>query len=330
MITTKCLVDSDLTKFFVAPPVKIEDILDVGSGMIPPAITTATTLDAQQRDEIKNLYTTIYASGIDKFLETRWFSSRGLTHLLENPILCEKYKVLLSRFNITAASDYRGNLITQSLEAHVIWDTFLLARQVSASINTTNDPNATVEVNDGVHEAAKRVEVFEALVTNQRLDPANAINDAQAQSSSTTTPSGTPKPALDDQLRNRERDFWRNTSRFCTLKDDSKPSSENPNEEIEKVLKDMRVLLDSRENRDIIYSIAVVRQVAHQLAEKAIADEKDQRGSSQSVGNNEEDPRTKVSVARNFIHSESAGKGTTQVAQRVCGMAIMTWSKGQS
>ena len=299
--------------------------------MIPPTINTATNLNAQQRDEIKNLYTTIYATGIDKFLETRWFSNRGLTHLFDNPILCEKYKVLLSRFNITAASDYRGNLITQSLEAHVIWETFLLARQVSASINTTNDPNATVEVNDGVHEAAKRVEVFEALVTNQRLDPANAMNDGQAQSSSTTTPSGTPKPALDDQLRSRERDFWRNTSKFCTLKDDSKPSAENPNEEIEKVLKDMRVLLDSRENRDIIYSIAVVRQVAHQLAEKAAAEEnKDQSAGAQPVSNNEEDPRTKVTVARNFIHSESAGKGTTQVAQRVCGMAIMTWSKGQT
>ena len=328
--SVQCVISRNRAEPEPVPPVKIEDILDVGSGMAPPVINTASTLNPQQRDEIKNLYTTIYATGIDKFLETRWFSSRGLAHLLNNPILCEKYKFLLSRFHITAASDYRGNLVTQSLEAHVIWETFLLARQVSASINTTNDPNATVEANEGVHEAAKHVEVFEALITNQQLDPANAINDAQAQSSSTTTPSGTPKPALDDQLRNRERDFWRHTSKFCTLKDDSKSSAENPLEEIEKALKDMRILLDSRENRDIIYSIAIIRHIGNQLAEKAAAEgDKGQSASGQPVGNSEEDPRTKVSVARNFIHSESAGKGTTQVAQRVCGMAIMAWSKGQ-
>lgn len=276
------------------------------------------------------MYNSVYAPGLDKFLESKWFTNRGLIHLLNNPLLCEQYKVLLSRFHITASTDYQANLVTQSLEAHLVWDTFLLARQVSASINTTNDPNATVEINEGVHEAAKRIEVFEALVTNQKLDPADAITDSQDQEQPAVAQSGTQKPALNDQLRSREREFWRNTSKFCTLKDDSKPSAENPNEEIEKVLRELRVLLDSRENRDIIYSIAIARHVGHQLAEKAAAVGDKGQSASQPVGNDEEDPRTKVSVARSFIHAESTGKGTTQVAQRVCGMAVMAWTKGQS
>ena len=307
---------------------KIEEILDVGSGHPPPPVSTASTLNSQEREDIKTLYASIYATGIDKFLETKWFGTRGTAHLLNNPLLCEKYKVLLSRFNITAASDYRGNLVTQSLEAHVIWETMLLARQVSASINTTNDPNATVEANEGVHEAAKHVEVFEALVTNQKLDPANSTSDTQALGSPATTPSGTPKPALEDQLQTRKRDFWRSTSEFCTLRDDSKPYAENPIQEIDKVLKDMRLLLDSRENRDIIYSIAITRHVGQQMAEKVAAE--GSAASTEPVGNNEDDPRTKLTVARNFVHGEASGKGTTQVAQRVCGMALMAWAKRQS
>ena len=313
--------------YVTAPPMKIEDVLDVGSGIAPPAIISSSTLSPPQQEDVKTLYSTVYAAGMDKFLESKWFSTRGQTHLLNNPALCEKYRVLLSRFNITAQSDFRGNLMTQSLEAHVIWETFMLARQVSASINSTNEPNATLEINEGVHETAKRVEVFEALVTNQTLDPANAITDTPPHTNS-TTPSTTPKPALDDQLRTRERSFWRHTSKFCTLKDNAKSAAENPNEEIDRVLKEMRLLLDSRENRDIIYSIAIARHIGHQLAEKAVAEgEKGQ--AAQPLSNNEEDPRTKVGVAKNFIISESGGKGTTQVAQRVCGMAVMSWTPRQ-
>ena len=273
---------------------------------------------------MKELYSAVYGPSADKFLETKWFANRGLPHLLNNPLLCEKYKVLLSRFHITASSDYRGNSVNQSLEAHIVWETFLLARQVSASINSTNDPNATVEANEGVHEAAKRVEILEALVTNQKLDAANAASDPQTQGSNATTPSG---PALNDQLRTRERDFWRNTAKFCTLKDDSRSYTENPVDEINNVLSHMRTLLDSRENRDIIYSIAIARHIGQQLVEKAAAE--GSAASSQPVGNDEEDPRTKNSVARSFIQSEAGGRGTNQVVQRFCGMAIMAWSKRQ-
>jgi white-opaque regulator 2 len=286
----------------------------------------ATTPEPMERDKIKQIFESLYGPAVDKFLETKWFTTRGLSHLFNNPLLVEKYKVLISRFGFTAATNYHENLVTQSLEAHVIWETFLLARQVSASINSTNDPNAAIETNEGVHEAAKRVEVFEALITNQRLEFSSEISEPSGQATPQTS-SGPRNTTLDNQLNSRERDFWRYTSKFCTLKDDTKRASENPNEEIDQVLREMRLLLDSRENRDIIYSIAIARHVGHQLAEKAAEEGKGESNLAKPVSNNEESPETKVAVARNFIQAESAGKGTTQVTQRVCGMALMAWSK---
>ena len=216
-------------------------------------------------------------------------------------------------------------LITQSLEAHIIWEIMLLARQVSVSIVATNDPATSSEVTEGIHEVARRVDVLEALITNQQLSPVNALSEPPR--SGTTTPAA-GRPALQPQLLSRVQNFWYLTSRFCTLRDDSARFSDNPNEEIEKVLSDMRLLLDSRENRDIIYSIAVVRHVGHNLAEKIAARASgSQSGLETGVTGDEQDIATKVHVARRFIQEEAGGKGTNQVTQRVCGMAAMAWSK---
>ena len=42
------------------------------------------------RDEINNVWVTVYSVGMDTFLETRWFCERGLIHLMENNRLCDQ------------------------------------------------------------------------------------------------------------------------------------------------------------------------------------------------------------------------------------------------
>ena len=307
----------------IAPPLSIEEILDVGSGHPPPAIPLPSGLEPADRQVITGLFEHLYAPYIDKFLETKWFTNRGLDHLLNNVILLEKYKILKSRFIYTPANDMREYLVTQSLEAHIIWETMLLARQVSLSVAATNDPSSSIEIMEGVHDVAKRINAFEALVTNQKLNPANTL--PEPTKSGATSPAG--RPALQEQLLSREQNFWYFTSKFCALRDDAKSLEENPVEEIDKVLTDMRLLLDSRENRDILYSMAVIRHVGHKLATRAAAQAAGESTVGQLVSNNEDDPATKVNVARRFIQEEASGKGTNQVTQRVCGMAVMAWSK---
>lgn len=315
--------EANISDIKAAPPLDIEDILDVGSGLSPPLISTSSGVEGSDRETVTHLFQHLYAPAIDKFLETKWFTTRALAHLLNDAFLLEKFRMLKSRFVYTPSNNMHEFLITQSLEAHVIWETMLLARQVSLSIVATNDPATSFEVTEGVHDVAKRVGVFEALVTNQQLNAVNGLSEPPR--SGTTTPAG--KPALQPQLLSREQNFWYLTSKFCTLRDDSKRFMENPIEEIEKVLSDMRQLLDSRENRDIIYSIAVVRHVGHNLAEKIAARSGSQSDHETTVGGEEQDIATRVHVARRFIQEEAGGKGTSQVTQRVCGIAAMAWSK---
>ena len=256
------------------------------------------------------LYTTAYAGAIDKFLETRWFTTRGVHHLVTDKHLCEQYAALHSRItsgNINQPPNYREAQITQSLEARVIWSTMLLCRQVSASANSTNGASNYMEVNDGVHDAAKRLEIFEALVTNQYLE-------SEPLPSTNATRNGN---MLDDTLSFREHEFWRLLSKFLTLHDDEAASAT----EIDETLAQCRQLLDSRENRDVIYSIAIARHIGQRMAEGG----KLQFELGDVVSNDEQDPRAKLSVARRFVEGEAAGKGTTQVVQRVCGMALRSW-----
>ncbi|MCJ1388670.1 hypothetical protein MMC18_001519 [Xylographa bjoerkii] len=291
-----------------AKPTKIQDLLDVG-GYPPPDVKPSTSIPPPAIDEIKTLYLTAYATAIDKFFETRWFTTRGLPHLLVDTNLCEHYNTLLQRVTmpITQPPNYREHAITQSIEAHVIWSTMLLCRQVSAAAHSTNGQNNYIEVNEGVHDAAKRLEIFETLITNQYLD-----NEALPQSNTSSNRNG-----LDDQLKYREREFWRLISRFLTLRDDEAASAN----EIDDTLSQCRHLLDSRENRDVLYSIAIARHIGQRMAEggKGLGDRPEE------LSNNEQDPRAKLSVARRFVEGEAAGKGTTQVVQRVCGMAIRSW-----
>ncbi|MCJ1419044.1 hypothetical protein MMC32_005395 [Xylographa parallela] len=292
----------------IAKPTKIQDLLDVG-GYPPPDVKPSTSIPPSAIDELKSLYLTAYATAIDKFFETRWFTTRGLPHLLADTNLCEQYNTLLQRVTmpITQPPNYREHAITQSIEAHVIWSTMLLSRQVSAAARSTNGQNNYIEVNEGVHDAAKRLEIFETLITNQYLD---------TESLPQSTTSGN-RNGLDDQLKTREREFWRLISRFLTLRDDEAASAN----EIDDTLSQCRHLLDSRENRDVIYSIAIARHIGQRMAEggKGLGDRPEE------ISNDEQDPRAKLSVARRFVEGEAAGKGTTQVVQRVCGMAIRSW-----
>ncbi|MCJ1478991.1 hypothetical protein MMC13_007675 [Lambiella insularis] len=290
-----------------AKPSKIQDLLDV-TGIPPPDIETSTPIPQSLIDEIKALYSTAYATAIDKFLETRWFTTRGLPHLTADANLCEQYATLLHRIRKpTNPPDYREHAITQSLEAHVIWSTMLLCRQVSAVANSTNGQNNYIEVNEGVHDAAKRLDIFEHLITNQYLD---------SEPLPTSNVSGT-RNGLDDQLKYREREFWRLIARFLTLRDDEAAAAN----EIDETLAQCRHLLDSRESRDVIYSIAIARHIGQRMAEGG-------RGvdyKSEEISNDEQSPKAKFDVARNFIEGEAAGKGTTQVVQRICGMAVRSW-----
>ena len=245
----------------------------------------------------------MYAPGIDKFLETKWFVQRGMIYLMRNKRLCDQFSALIQRYAMdqTHPSYYQNWGITQSLEATVVWAMIAMCRQ-----GASNSPVEEQDAKDGVHDAVKRMEIFENLVTGDYLDSSSAPLQVAEDSNGT---------ALNDQLKSRERDFWRLVHTFLTIRDDEASSAK----EIDDTLTSCRGLLDSRENRDVIYSVMVARHVGARISEFP-------DNLQQPANNDEGDAMTKVHVAKKFIEDEANGKGTNQVVQRLCGMALRSWS----
>ena len=292
---------------------KLEDLLCINGFPPPPAAPSQPIPDAL-KNEIKTIWATVYAPGIDKFLETKWFVSRGQEHLLANQSLCDQFATLIHRFQVDPRVDpnYTFHLAaTYSLEAKMVWQMIGMCREVANPVNTEDDQEPDVsekEVKEGVHDAVKRMEIFEALVTGEYLS-----TDAAPTSSAESKPSG---PALEQQQKNREMEFWGLVHTFLTIRDDEASSAK----EIDDTISNARNLLDSRENRDVIYSIMVARHVGARMAEFPANME-------QLSSNEEADNKNKLFVAKKFIEEEANGKGTNQIVQRLCGMAARSWGQ---
>ena len=295
---------------FIAQRTKIEQLLCLRNYTPPPPVPPAP-VSTTQKDEIKEIWLSAYAPGIDKFLETRWFGMRGLNHLLENQRLCNQFLAMIDRF--TAQQDpldpnyHHKYCITQSLEATVIWAMMGMCRQVTSRVKSENESEEIdeLDVKEGVHEAAKRLEIFEVLVTGEYLD----TEPGEKESDEGSNASG-----LNNQLKTRERRFWSLVHKFLTIRDDEASSAK----EIDDTLASCRQLLDSRENRDVIYSIMIARHVGARMAEFP-------NNLPQAESNDEADNRNKLAVAKTFIEEQGV-RGTNQVVQRLCGMAVRSWA----
>ncbi|MCJ1311498.1 hypothetical protein MMC25_005170 [Agyrium rufum] len=360
----------------VMKPLDIHDILHV-SGLPPPSLSIPPLTEGAYH-ALNHVYGGVYAAAADKFLESRWFSSRSQRHVNQNYRLCEQFTVLLSRFTLHPSADYTANAVTQSLEATIVWDVLNLARVISERVKNapSDDLEAQADIRDGVHEAAKRVTVIEKLITNKYVENEESLPAPHNHSTPSATPPSSTTPgqntsssgtALENQLNNRERNFWYLISKFLTLKDDTEGSG-SATKEIDDTLSRCRLCLDSRENRDVLYSIAIARYVGSRMyaREDRLAEEeqakntaKDGEATAASTmtngegGNSEKkdeqsststtttkkvpklplsdadgDAKDKLNVATMFISDQANGKGTTQVVQRVCGMVLRAWAGG--
>ncbi|KAI9763669.1 MAG: hypothetical protein M1835_007764 [Candelina submexicana] len=290
-----------------AKRIRIDDLLSVGAGM-PPSLTTpnehGNSISPTLYDEIRNLYNNVYAPAIDKFLEIRWFQTRGLARLLHDYKLCELFAALLHRFHNARADDHEATILTQHVEARVIWSLMTMCRSAGPS-NGLKGQNETDMDGEGLGEAVKRLDIFENLVSGQYME-ANPLAPPDRSRNSVSHY---------EQQKFREREFWFLIGQFLTLRDDEASSAK----QIDDTLTTCRALLDSRENRDVIYSVAIVRHIGQRYPEFP-------DNVQQPVGNDEADAKAKLFVAKKFIEDEAQGKGTTQVIQRLCGVAMKSWT----
>jgi white-opaque regulator 2 len=271
-------------------------LLDLG-GPAPPRSATDVTQSPSMLDEVKHLYYSIYAPGLENFLESKWFSVKGLAKLLEGKPLLEQFATLLQQFAKTSQNDAKEIAYTASVEGRVVWALAGMVRATAAEANGIKEFKTVPSTDDPV-EASNRLTVFETLLAG-RIASGNPLT--------------APVPGSTDHHRLRELEFWYTLANFVCLPFED-PSSAK---ETDDTLAQLRNLLDGRENRDVLYSIAVVRALGQRVSEYTDSDT--------PLHLDESDNKSKLLVAKKFVADEAAGAGTTNVIRRLCDLATRSW-----
>ena len=292
--------DAEEDAAYTTTPAKrtISDLLAMGGAPPPPLPSTADVAQTPTiLDEAKHLYYSIYAPGLENFLESKWFTVKGLAKLLSDKPLLEQFATLLQQFAKTAQNDPKEIAYTASVEARVVWALAGMVR--SSESNGVKPEYKTVPSTDDPIEAGHRLTVFENLLTG-----------AVAGGNSLTQ----PVPGSTDHHRLRELEFWYTLANFVCLRDDDPGSAKD----LDDTLSALRNLLDGRENRDVLYSIAVVRALGRRVSEYTENDT--------PLHFDESDNKSKLLVAKKFVMDEASGAGTTNVIRRLCELAARSWT----
>ncbi|KAF4453858.1 negative acting factor [Fusarium austroafricanum] len=276
-----------------ANKMKIDEIIDL-LGSVPPPQSVPHTEASQ--NEITKVYHEMYAPGLISFFESTWyyFMENGQMSFPRNQRLVELLASFLKALEAVRVNDHTQMAYSGILETRLVWE---LARAAYEPPAAASAIGATTLPRDGdPKETQNRVRVVEALLCGDYL-PSNPL---------------CPPIQDADNLRTRQFDFWYSLAEFVRTRED--PNAAPAVKVREDMLTRMRYLLDGRENRDVLYSIAVVRQLAPHF------DAPYGNAAPQHV--DETDPKNRLAVASKFIYDESqVTGGTTNVVRRISDIA---------
>ncbi|KXT14368.1 hypothetical protein AC579_2769 [Pseudocercospora musae] len=281
--------------------IRMEDLFALND--VPPRYDSREApqpLSPPVQEELETFIKYHYVAGLDRVLETTWYSQRGWSHLQRDPVLLDFVAQCAEQFK---QRDEASEKLRTSLEARLVWQLVTMPRTAAQHTN-----GAGVGADPLLQEVLARVDVLENLLTGQFLDPSRIPPPPQQQA-----PQPGQEPAAINQKYN-ERSFWHHLGRFVSLRDDTT----SVQKEIDDTLDIMRNILSMLENRDVLYSVAIGRHIGGRMP-----DFHPQRPLVAS-NNDPNNPVTKLGIAHSFVESEDQ-RGTTQVIQRICSMAIRGW-----
>lgn len=281
-----------LTGTYLAKRMKITEIIDL-LGPPPPQQQISHTEDTF--NEITKVYHEMYAGGLSAFMETTWyyFVENGKMSFPKDANLIEHMATFLKILEAVKANDHSQMAYSGVLETRIVWELACTAYQTP---DRSNQAMRVVMPPDGdAAEARNRLRVVETLLCGEYLvsNPlALPLSDA-------------------DLHRTRQFDFWYSLAEFIRRRDH--PDSPPAIQAREDALSRMRHLLDGRENRDVLYSIAVVRELAPRYGPSY---------GSRPQHLDESDPKNRLAVASKFILDEAqVTGGTTNVVRRFSDIA---------
>ncbi|KAG9257890.1 uncharacterized protein F5Z01DRAFT_307741 [Emericellopsis atlantica] len=260
----------------------------------------ANVYDDAWYQDIVAVYHEIYASALHAFFESKWyyFMENGKMAFPRQPSLLQVMASFLTAAAQPDAGSQEKMAYMSCLEMKVVWE--LAKTAATAAPPNADNRRATILPSEANPvEAQHRFHVVDALLSGTVL-PWNPL-----------------APPLQDAQHHRVREFefWYQLAEFLRS---GVPGADEQKEADRRAeaLQKMRNHLDGRENRDVLYSTAILRE--HGLQYPANAE-----GSHLNAYHAAEDnPRDKVMVAARFItgHTHVNG-GTTNVARRLCDIA---------
>ncbi|PHH67178.1 hypothetical protein CDD81_2947 [Ophiocordyceps australis] len=272
---------------------KISEIID---SLGPPPPRQPCNCSDEMFNEITKVYHEMYAGGLGAFFESSWyyFTDNGQMNFPKDANLIEHMASFLKTLEAVKANDHTQMAYSGVLETRIVWE---LACTAYKSPDRSNSTMRIVLPAEGdPTEVRNRLRVVEALLCGEYL-PENPL---------------APPVADADQHRVRQFDFWYSLAEFVRKRDH--PSSAESLKSRDEMLARMRHLLDGRENRDVLYSIAVVRELAPKYEAGY--------GSSVPQHLDESDPKNRLVVASRFILDEAqVTGGTTNVVRRFSDIA---------
>ncbi|KAJ4861188.1 fungal zn(2)-Cys(6) binuclear cluster domain-containing protein [Trichoderma breve] len=276
-----------------AKKMKIDEIIDL---LGPPAPVQQISHTEETFNEITKVYHEMYASGLSAFFETSWyyFTDNGKMTFPKDANLIEHMATFLKILEAVKANDHTQMAYSGVLETRIVWELACTAYQIPDRAN--NSMRLSLPPDNDPIEAKNRLLVVEALLCGDELQ-SNPL---------------APPVADADHHRVRQFDFWYSLAEFVRRRDN--PNAPSTVKIREDVLSRMRHLLDGRENRDVLYSIAVVRELAPNF----------DSGYAATIPQHldESDPKNRLAVASKFILDESqVTGGTTNVVRRFSDIA---------
>ena len=273
---------------------KISDIIDQLGPPPPPQPISHTE---ETFNEITKVYHEMYAGGLSAFLETTWyyFVDGDKMSFPKDANLIEHMATFLKILEAVKANDHAQMTYSGILETRIVWELACTAYQTPDS--TSPAARVGLPPDGDAAEAKNRVRVIDTLLCGEHL----AFNPL------------TPPTTDSDPHRTRQFDFWYSLAESVRRRDN--PSSAASAKAREDALGRMRCLLDGRENRDVLYSIAVVRHLAPSYGPNYI-----NGGVPHQL--DETDPKNRLIVASRFLLEEAqVTGGTTNVVRRISDIA---------
>lgn len=272
---------------------KIDEIIDL---LGPPPPPQQVSHDEETLNQITVVYHEMYAAGLGAFFETSWYNfANGATKTFPNDAnLIQHMASFLKILEAVKANDHTQMAYSGVVETRIVWE---LARTVYQVPDRTNGATRTaLPLAGDAIDARNRLRVVETLLCGEYL----AVNPLAF-------------PVADqDRQRMRQFEFWYSLAEFVRRRDN--PGAAEAAKAREDMLARMRGLLDGRENRDVLYSIAVVRELAPLF----------EPGSAGTMPQHldESDPKNRLAVASKFILDEAqVTGGTTNVVRRISDIA---------